>query len=305
MKHIPIIIDTDPGVDDALSLISILKSRKRFDIKLIASVAGNVKISHTTNNVLYLVENFNPNIPVAQGSEGPLLKKFEDASVVHGVGGFGNFSVSNVEKQVDYYDVVEAYVKVLNESEKSVTILALGPLTNIAKLITEHSEVLPKIKKIYTMSGSYYGDGNVTKYAEFNAYCDPEAFGIVLNSGIDICYLPMELGHETKVRKEDFYAVKVTSPSINMIRKMIKGTNETALTNEYFAIYDLHVPAVVAAPKYYYFKKCDVTICLDNKSEKYGQVIMTPNKFGKYTVAYVKNPDKLAKRIFDEIYKGL
>ena len=62
MKHIPIIIDTDPGVDDALSLITILKSPKHFDIKLIASVAGNVNIDHTTKNVLYLVENFNSNV---------------------------------------------------------------------------------------------------------------------------------------------------------------------------------------------------------------------------------------------------
>ena len=70
MKHIPIIIDTDPGVDDALSLITILKSPKRFDIKLIASVAGNVNIDHTTKNVLYLVENFNSNVKVARGAEG-------------------------------------------------------------------------------------------------------------------------------------------------------------------------------------------------------------------------------------------
>lgn len=305
MKHIPIIVDTDPGVDDALSLITILKSTKRFDIKLMASVAGNVKISHTTNNLLYLVENFNPDVKVAQGSEGPLLKEFVDASVVHGVGGFGNFSVNNVTKKVDYTNVVNAYVEVLNSCKKPVIIMALGPLTNLAKLLTEHPEVKNKIKKIYTMSGSYCGDGNITKYAEFNAYCDPEAFGIVLNSGVKLCFLPMELGHETKVKKEDFYNVKVTRPAINMIKQMILGTNETALTNEYFAIYDLHVPAAVVCANYYKFKKCDVTINLDKNSEKYGQVIMTPNKQGKCVVAYVKKAKKLAKKIFYELYKGL
>lgn len=305
MKHIPVIIDTDPGVDDALSLITILKSTERFDIKLIVSVAGNVKISHTTNNLLYLVENFNPEVKVARGSEGPLLKDFVDASEVHGVGGFGNFKVSNVTKKVDYKNAVEAYVDVLSSSKKPITIMALGPLTNIAKLLIEHPEVTNKIKRIYTMSGSYNGEGNITPYAEFNAYCDPEAFGTVINSNVDLCFLPMELGHETKVRKEDFYNVKITRPAINMIKQMILGTNETALTNEYFAIYDLHVPAVIVCSSYYTFKKCDVTINLDKNSEKYGQVIMTPNKKGKYTVAYVKKPKKLADKIFYELYKGL
>lgn len=305
MKHIPIIVDTDPGVDDALSLITILKSPKRFDIKLVASVAGNVNIEHTTNNVLYLVENFNSNVKVAKGASGPLVKEYVDASDVHGQGGFGNFTVANVFKKVDYENATDAYVEVLTQSKKPVIIMALGPLTNIAKLIKEHSEVLPKIKRIYSMSGSYCGDGNVTKYAEYNTYCDPEAFNIVLNSGIDICFLPMELGHETKITKDAFASVNVTRPAINMIKHMILGTNETAISNEYFAVYDLHVPAAIVCPSYYKFKKCDVTINLDKNSEKYGQVIMTPNKDGKHTVAYVKKAKKLADKIFYELYKGL
>ena len=305
MKHIPIIIDTDPGVDDALSLITILKSPKRFDIKLIASVAGNVNIDHTTKNVLYLVENFNSNVKVARGAEGPLVKEYVDASDVHGSGGFGNFTVANLFKQLDYTDATEAYVEVLTNSKKPVYILAFEPLTNIAKLITEHKEVMPKIKRIYTMSGSYNGDGNVTKYSEYNTYCDPEAFSIVLNSGLDICFLSMELGHETKIPKKAFIDMNVTRPAINMIKQMILGTHETAISDEYFAVYDLHVPAVIVCSSYYTFKKCDVTINLDKNSEKYGQVIMTPNKKGKYTVAYVKKPKKLADKIFYELYKGL
>jgi len=145
-----------------LSVLTILKSPKRFDIKLIASVAGTVNIDHTTKNVLYLVENFNANVKVARGAEGPLVKEYVDASDVHGSGGFGNFTVANLFKQLDYTDATKAYVEVLTNSKKPVYILAFGPLTNIAKLIKDNSEVLPKIKKIYTMSGSYNGDGTLT-----------------------------------------------------------------------------------------------------------------------------------------------
>ena len=308
-KKYPVIIDTDPGVDDALSLITMLRARKRFDIKLMCSVSGNVKIGITTNNMLHLLENFNPHIPAAEGEEGPRIKgKQVDASNVHGVGGLGAYQIPKVyEKTVDFNSALEGYVKVLSEAKKPIYLLTLGPLTNVATLVKTHPELLCKIKRVYSMIGSYNGAGNAHKgsYSEFNTYCDTKALDTVINSGLHVVFLPMELGHDTKIAKSEFAKVEVTNPAINMIKQMVLGVNETVVDNDYFAVYDLHVPAAISCPNLYKFKRCTATVNTNENDERFGQVFLTPNKHGNHSVVYIKNTKKLANKIFKELYQGI
>ena len=148
MKKRNLIIDTDPGIDDAAA-ITILLSEPSLDVKLIASVSGNVGIEHTTNNALKLLTFLNKKIPVAKGAAAPLMRENRFATNAHGKSGMGGFEFPEfgTELLLKENAVMNEYYTLLNSEEK-VTILTLGPLTNIALLIATFPEIKEKIDEI-------------------------------------------------------------------------------------------------------------------------------------------------------------
>ena len=176
-----IIIDTDPGVDDAFAIILALHAPS-IDVKAITTVAGNVDIDNVTRNACTLLEVCNKeSIPVYRGSEESLSPVDETAGDLHGEDGMGNKGFVPVRKGIEKEHAVD-FLLDYTKKEEDLTILAIGPLTNIAKAVTQDSTFSSRVKKLVIMGGAELG-GNVTPAAEFNFHQDPEAAKIVFNAG--------------------------------------------------------------------------------------------------------------------------
>lgn len=299
MNKIPVIIDTDPGIDDALALLIAFQSKK-LDVKLITTLSGNVDVDKTTENALYLVEKYGYDIPVVKGSRFPLKRAEVFADDVHGKSGLGNFNKERPENIESGSCAEDAIYATLNASPVPMTIIALGPLTNIANLIMKYPDAYKKVDKLYTMIGSFSGSGNITAVAEFNAYADPEAVATVLNSPLDIVLSPLELGIDTRIEKRVFSEKEINSEKDVMIKEMIEGGFDSILKGS-FGVHDPNTVLGIVKPSLYSFKKCDVEY--STRKDSYGQMFINLNKNGKYTVQLIQDSDKVRKCFLDEIYK--
>ena len=299
MKKIPIIIDTDPGIDDALAMLLAFKSKK-LDIKLITTVAGNVGIETATSNALFLVKKYGYEIPVVKGAKNPLIRMPIDASDVHGNSGLGNFKKDRTSANLSGDDASNAMSAVLKSSPEPITIVAIGPLTNIANLIQQHPEALCKIKRLYSMVGSFDGKGNIVKHSEFNAFADPEALDIVLKSGLDIVLSPMELGQDSAISKKTFEEMEITSDKDMMITEMIEGGHDTVVEGK-FGLHDPNTVLALIKPNLYRFKKCNVFF--STNKDAYGEMRIKLNPKGSFTVQMLKNVERTKKYFLKEIYK--
>lgn len=208
MKRIPLIIDCDPGIDDAVALMMLAKA-KNIDIKLLTSVYGNKGVKDTTKALLHLCEKFNIDAPVCQGRENPL---YIPRLVInaHGMSGLGNYVIPKVKRELDPRPYHEAMCDVLKR-EKKVTILCLGPVTNITYFLQMHPECKKFIKEVVFMAGSKDKLMGLTAYAEFNVKADPDAMIGLLNSGVKCTCVPMELGHNAYLTEDDIKRVKQTN----------------------------------------------------------------------------------------------
>lgn len=189
---LPIIIDNDPGIDDAAA-ISVALNPPYFDVHMISTVNGNVDIDKTTANALKLKAFFNSEVPVHKGASKPLLSPIREASHVHGESGMDGYDFPSISTDnLSSIHAIEAMRNTLINAKKPITLIALGPLTNIALLLNTYPETKQYIKEIILMGGST-GRGNVTPLAEFNFYCDPEAAHIIFTSGLSITMIGLDL----------------------------------------------------------------------------------------------------------------
>jgi purine nucleosidase len=175
------VIDTDPGVDDAHALMMAF-AHPEAQIEAITTVAGNVSLERTTANACTILDVLERDVPVYAGCDRPLVTRTPDASHVHGKDGLGDSGYPRSKRRVADEHAVNALVRLANASPGELTLVALGPLTNLA-LATRLDPDLPhKYKRLVAMGGAIRGMGNVTSAAEFNAYTDPEAAAIVFDA---------------------------------------------------------------------------------------------------------------------------
>lgn len=225
MNKRPVIIDCDPGVDDALALI-LANSKKELDIKAITTVAGNVELKYTTKNARLITGLLEMDTIVAKGGERPLVVPQQTASKTHGEDGFGGIGDEFREDELGKLSdlpAVEVMAKVLKDSEEKVTIIAVGPLTNIATLFLIYPELKEKIEVISIMGGSTTV-GNRTAKAEFNFLVDPHAANIVMNSGVDIILAGLNATLQAYVTEEDINRLsKIPGRVANVALKILKA----------------------------------------------------------------------------------
>lgn len=207
MKPIPVIIDTDPGIDDAVAIALALYAPE-LDVRLITTVAGNVGIEATTGNTLRLLAYLDKEVPVARGAAEPLIRPAVDASDIHGKTGMEGFDFPdpNTGLLMDK-NAVEAMRDLLMASDEPITIMPIGPLTNIALLLKTYPEVKPHIAAIVMMGGSVTR-GNKGVMSEFNICVDPEAAKIVLASGLPITMATLDAGLGTVIPPEQTAELK-------------------------------------------------------------------------------------------------
>ena len=222
MKPRIVIIDTDPGIDDAAA-IAVMLSEPSVDVRLIASVSGNVGIEHTTNNALKLLTFLKKDVPVAKGAAAPLLRDNRFATNAHGQSGMGGFEFPEPKKELllEENAVLSEY-RILKEAGEKVTILTLGPLTNIALLIQTFPEVKEKIEEIIMMGGSTER-GNIGIYGEFNVTIDPEAAKIVFRSGIPITMVGLDIGRKARLTAEDLEELEKSGEAGTMISSLFRS----------------------------------------------------------------------------------
>ncbi|MGP6140649.1 nucleoside hydrolase [Jeotgalibaca sp. A127] len=200
MTH-KIIIDCDPGIDDAMALLYAIASE---DIEILAvhTVAGNVNVDHTTNNAQGVLAFLNRHdIPICRGSNMPLVENPSFADDVHGVNGMNGYEFDSFAP-LSEKTALESYVAILRNTSEKVTIAAVGPLTNVAILLKGYPELTDKIEKIIIMGGGLKG-GNITTTGEFNFYVDPHAAHIVINSGLPIVLAGLDVTEVARLHKED------------------------------------------------------------------------------------------------------
>lgn len=176
-----LVIDTDPGVDDAHAIMMAF-AHPEARIEAITTVAGNVSLERTTLNACTILDILERDVPVYAGCDRALLARTPDASYVHGEDGLGDSGYPPSKRKVADEHAVNALVRLANESPDELTLVAIGPLTNLA-LATRLNPTLPqKYKRLVVMGGSIRGMGNTTPAAEFNVYTDPEAAAIVFDA---------------------------------------------------------------------------------------------------------------------------
>jgi inosine-uridine nucleoside N-ribohydrolase len=192
---LPLIIDSDPGLDDALA-IGMAVAMPEINLLAVTTVGGNADVRHCTTNALRLLNVYGASeVPVAEGSPGALVGAVVRATAIHGEAGIGDTVLSPSPAPVSAEHAVDLIARILREHPEPVTIAPIGPLTNIALLLRLHPELAPRIAHLCLMGGSI-GDGNTTAAAEFNIYADPEAAAIVFESGLPLTMMGLDVTHQ-------------------------------------------------------------------------------------------------------------
>ncbi|AEC09231.1 unnamed protein product [Arabidopsis thaliana] len=203
-KHEKLIIDTDPGIDDSMAILMAFQTPE-LEILGLTTVFGNVSTQDATRNALLLCEIAGfPDVPVAEGSSEPLKGGIPRvADFVHGKNGLGDVSLPPPSRKKSEKSAAEFLDEKVEEYPGEVTILALGPLTNLALAIKRDSSFASKVKKIVILGGAFFSLGNVNPAAEANIYGDPEAADVVFTSGADITVVGINITTQLKLSDDD------------------------------------------------------------------------------------------------------
>jgi len=209
-----IIIDTDPGQDDAVAILLALASPQELDVLGITAVAGNVPLALTAKNARIVCELAGkPDTRVFAGCDAPLVQPLVTAEHVHGKSGLDGPEMIEPTMPLEDQHAVDFIIETLrSEPEGTVTLCPLGPLTNIATALQKAPDIAQRCQEIVLMGGAYFEVGNITPTAEFNIYVDPEAADIVMKSGIDVTFLPLDVTHQaltTQPRVDAFVALGI------------------------------------------------------------------------------------------------
>lgn len=219
-----IIIDTDPGHDDALAVLSIMARPELFELLGIVTVAGNHTLDRVTRNALIISELAHSEVPVIMGSAAPLKGRLETAAHIHGGSGMDGHHRPEPKASPLDQDMVSFYRTSLLASPEKITILALAPLTNLARLFQAAPEVKERIKEISLMGGGIDG-GNASAAAEFNFYADPEAADIVLSSGVPITMAGLNLTNTAKIYPREWEPLH----ELGMVSRFVADLMDTSL----------------------------------------------------------------------------
>ncbi|WP_192363101.1 nucleoside hydrolase [Mesorhizobium mediterraneum] len=260
-----IIIDTDPGQDDAVAILLALGSAE-LEIVGMTAVAGNVPLRLTEKNARKICELAGrPDIKVYAGAIRPLARELVTAEEVHGETGLNGPQLPEpTMKLQDQYAVDFLVETLMKEESGTITLCALGPLTNVALALIREPKIAPRIKEIVLMGGGFFEGGNVTPTAEFNIYVDPHAADVVFKSGIPIVMMPLDVTHKALTTAKRTQAFRKLGTRV--------GTATTEML-EFFERFDeekygtdggpLHDPCVIAyllKPELFRGRNCNVTV---------------------------------------------
>jgi purine nucleosidase len=260
-----IIIDTDPGQDDAVAILLALGSPE-LEILGITTVAGNVPLRLTSKNARKICElGGRPDIKVFAGASRPLVRHLVTAEEVHGKTGLNGPDLPEPAMRLQDQHAVDFLVETLmHEASGTVTLCPLGPLTNIALALVREPRIAGRIQKIVLMGGAYFEGGNTTPTAEFNIYVDPHAADVVFKAGIPVVMMPLDVTHKALTTAKRIKAFRDLGTPVGLA---------TAEMLDFFERFDerkygtdggpLHDPCVIAyllKPDLFSGRDCNVSI---------------------------------------------
>jgi purine nucleosidase len=261
----PIIIDCDPGHDDALAILLALASPDELEVLAITAVAGNVPLALTQANARKVVELAGRReVPVHAGCERPLVRRLVTAEYVHGQTGLDGADLPAPAVPLADGHAVDALIDLLRARPAgAVTLCPTGPLTNVAMALLKAPDIAPRIRQIVLMGGAV-GEGNITPAAEFNIYVDPHAAKVVFEAGVPLVMHGLDVTHQALVTPERLAAIRDLGTSV--------GAAVTGLL-EFYNVYDqtkrgrpgapLHDPCTIAwllRPELFGGRACHVAI---------------------------------------------
>ena len=260
-----IIIDCDPGVDDAVALLMALSAPAQLEVLGITTVAGNVPASKTARNARLICELVGADVPIYAGCERPLFRQLQTAEHVHGNEGIDGIEIWEPARQTENEHAVDYILNSLRRTpDNDVTLVAIGPLTNIAMAIHKAPDILTKIQEIVVMGGAFREGGNVTPSAEFNIFVDPHAADIVFRCGRPLTVFGLDVTHQVFTSAAILERIRVLNSKPAMAAHGM-------LT--FFGRYDsikfggdgapLHDPCTIAyllKPDLFEFKHCNIQI---------------------------------------------
>lgn len=284
MLKYPVIIDTDPGIDDTFAIM-MARSSEELDIKALTVTAGNVDIGFTLNNALGLAELLEMNIPVYKGAEKPLVVEFKDASEYHGESGLGYYRLKQINKKAEMEYAWDGIYKLAKEHKGELSIIALGPLTNIAIALLKYPDLPKYIKKIVIMGGTFHSYGNTAPYSEFNFWCDPHAAEIVLQSDLNKQIIGLNTTKQAILEEEDMSKLSSEDSNIDeLIKSMIQFSKDNIRAQQLSTTF--HIPDAVAMaamikPEIFEFENHYVTCVTSSGLTQGWSIADDRNKLGK------------------------
>jgi inosine-uridine nucleoside N-ribohydrolase len=246
MSPTPVILDVDPGHDDAVAIMLACGSPD-LDLLAVTTVAGNVPLEKTTPNALRVLSLIGrPDVPVAAGASSPLRRPLHTAENIHGESGLEGPEIPEPSFDTDERGATALIAETLREAPEPVILIPIGPLTNVATFLRQHPALKDRVARISLMGGSI-GLGNTTPAAEFNVYVDPEAAREVLDSGLPITMSGLDVTHQARTGP----AERENLRSLGQVGDVVAGLLEFfAATYESIYGFDappLHDPVAVAA----------------------------------------------------------
>ena len=269
-KPLPIIIDTDPGQDDAVAILLALASPE-FEVLGITAVAGNVPLALTEVNARKICELAGkPETKVFAGAVRPLVRPLVTAEHVHGRTGLDGPVLTDPKMPLQKQHAVDFIIETLMAREAgTVTLCVLGPMTNVALALIRESRIASRIKRIVAMGGGFFEGGNVTPAAEFNIYVDPQAARVVFEAEIPITLVPLDCTHQaltSAARVEKFRVMKNKSgPATAQLLDFFERFDEQKYGTDGGPLHDPCVMAWLLKPEL--FQSRDVNVAIECESE--------------------------------------
>ena len=241
------LIDSDTGSDDAVALIMALK-HPGVTVDAVMVVAGNVPLDQGVQNALYTLELCGSTVPVFRGAQTPLLYPLVDAQEVHGLDGMGDIGLPLSGREPAPGHAVDVLIEKIDASPEELTLVALGPLTNVALALLKDPSIAGKVKDCVMMGGTGRGPGNVTPVAEYNIWADPEAAKVVFESGMPLTMVGWDISCEYAVfAPEDSARLRgIGTPLAEFCVDIQRVLDAWARENTHLAGFDLPDPITMA-----------------------------------------------------------
>jgi purine nucleosidase len=262
-KRRPIIIDTDPGQDDAVAILLALAADNQLDVLGITTVAGNVPVALTSRNARIVLGWANrTDVPVYAGCPGPLIRGLMTAETIHGESGLDGVPLEEPKVALAKEHAVEFLIGTLcNAPKESVTLCLLGPMTNLATALIQVPEIKFGIKEVVVMGGGYHIRGNVTPVAEFNVHVDPHAADVVFRSGISIVVLPLDVTHKAPSTQARIARIENTgNPTAKLVAAILRSHTRHQTGSDGGPLHDPCVIAYLLQPTLFSGRHVNVVV---------------------------------------------